>query len=112
MVFSKNGIAIDISDFHNIRAFIKHCIEEVKSGRETAEDFVRAMEEVMTDPQSPLSKDDTVLMWAVKGNNERKDTRQVSDQDPGIKEHSGRSTDDRYNHASVVCCGTKQPTGA
>jgi len=112
MIFSSKGIAIDISDFHNIRAFIKHCIEEVKTGKGSAEDFVRAMEEVMTDPQSPLSKDDTVLMWVVKGNNERKDTREVSDQDPRIQEHSSRSGDDRYNHASVVPCGTRVSVGA
>lgn len=111
MKFVKNGIAIDISDFHNARAFIKHCIEEVKTGKGTAEDFVRAMEEVMTDPQSPLSKDDTILMWVVKGNNEQI-TKQDDSQDPRIKEHSGRSGDDRYNHASVVCCRTRGSIGA
>ena len=110
MKFVKNGIEIDITEWNNTRAFIKHCIEEVNTGKGTLMEFFNAMQEVMTDPRSPLTWDDVVLMRVAKGNNELV-TKQNDTQDPGIKEYSGRSGDDRYNHASVSCCRARESTG-
>lgn len=64
MIFSTQNIQIDGAGFGNLRRYIRECLDEVKAGSITPEEFVTNIESCFC-LESPLSWDNVVLLRSV-----------------------------------------------
>lgn len=108
MIFQTKNIAIDINAFDAVKTFIKTNIDQVRKGDIPYDDFIDAMEDVLTDSFSPLSWEGAVVMKAInKGNNGKEEKLDGSEKLVPVQEHTDRCGDGEVSHESISCCRTR-----